>query len=108
MNAIVRKLEIYNLIGIGDINIIEMNSWLSNIFSKLKYVDIGFTSYEYDSETTIIEYSNLKEIYIHDEIWNKIKTDYSSSYQDIRSIIAYYFYKYKKNNIDDYNISVFT
>jgi hypothetical protein len=110
MNAIIRKLEIYNLIGIGDPITIEMANWLNNIFSNLNLssstAGVGYNSYSYNDNLIIAQFSTISEIYVdQDEIWYILKSKYKINFDGMKLIIMYYLEKYYNIDVNNYQIN---
>lgn len=93
----IRRLEIYDLCGIGNSDTIKLSKWLTDIFySMLIYKHAYFTYYRDSSGTTLIYYdrASKKLLINYSNIWSILEDNYCYNHNEVRMIMSYIIFKH--------------
>lgn len=109
-----RKLEIFDLCGIGESDTANLSKWLSNVFYNMyAYKHNNLLCYKNKDGETLIVYNHKKNSVDigYNYLWSSLIIEYTFTTTDIKIIVAYAIRKYfniKCNNVNfSQNMSIY-
>lgn len=102
MNYLIRKLKIYELLGIGDESIVKLSEFLEKTFTSFTINEAldEFQYVNYNGKILITQYTDTKHILCIKNVWMEIEK-YTEAFNKTREVILYAMCKY--HNIIGYN-----